>query len=33
MNSSKIYSQALSGFVKHHSSGEQIFKMFSLETS
>ena len=26
MNSSKIYSLALSGFVKHPSSGEQIFK-------
>ena len=25
MNSSKIYSLALSGFVKHLSSGEQIF--------
>ena len=32
MNSSKIYSLALSGFVKHPYSGEQIFKMFSLET-
>ena len=32
MNSSNIYSLALSGFVKHPSSGEQIFKMFSLET-
>ena len=27
MNSSKIYSLALSGFVKHPSSGEQIFKI------
>ena len=28
MNSSKIYSLALSVFVKYPSSGEQIFKMF-----
>ena len=32
MNSSKIYSLVLSGFVKHPSSVEKIFKMFSLET-
>ena len=28
MNSSKIYSLALSGFVKHPSSGEQYLKCF-----
>lgn len=28
----KIYSPALSGFVKHPSSDEQVFKMFPLET-
>ena len=30
MNSSKIYSLALSGFVKHPSSGEQIFKYLNI---
>ena len=32
MNSSKIYSLALSGFVKHPSSGEQIFIFYKLKT-
>ena len=30
INSSKIYSLALSGFVKHPSSGEQIFKIYNI---